>query len=159
MRRLLTGLVAVTALASLSASARPELADGRAGGQERGQIFRAGVDVVSLNVTVVDTENHYVTDLGEGDFSVFEDGTKQELTFFNRTSLPIALSILMDTSASMENRLQIAQDAAIGFTKKLRAQDLAQIVDFPTTLSSSSARFAPQWRADRRRCTTPFTFR
>lgn len=94
------------------------------------QVFRSAVDVVSLNVTVVDAQNHYVTDLGEGDFMVFEDGTKQDLIFFNRVSLPIALSILMDTSASMENRLQIAQEAAIGFAKKLRPQDLAQVVDF-----------------------------
>ena len=38
------------------------------------QMFRATVDVVSLNVTVVDGQNHYVTDLDEQDFSVFEDG-------------------------------------------------------------------------------------
>ena len=61
---------------------------------------------------------------------MFEDGARQELTFFNRTSLPIALSLLIDTSASMENRLQIAQDAAIGFARKLRPQDFAQVVDF-----------------------------
>ena len=64
MRRLLTGLVAVTAIASLSAS-------GREDGQDRSTIFRAGIDVFSLNVTVVDTDTHYVTDIGESDFSVF----------------------------------------------------------------------------------------
>ena len=97
---------------------------------EKPQVFRAGVDLVSLNVTVVDNQNRYVTDLREEDFSVFEDGTRQELTFFNRTSLPIALSILIDTSASMESRLATAQEAAIGFARKLRTQDLAQVVDF-----------------------------
>jgi Ca-activated chloride channel family protein len=66
----------------------------------------------------------------EKEFSVFEDGTRQELTFFNRSSLPIALSLLVDTSASMENRLPIAQEAAIGFARKLRTQDFAQVVDF-----------------------------
>ena len=30
----------------------------------------------------------YVTDLATGDFSVFEDGVKQDLTLFNRTNLP-----------------------------------------------------------------------
>jgi Ca-activated chloride channel family protein len=99
-------------------------------GRQEPQIFRSNVDVVSLNVTVVDTENHYVTDLAESDFSVFEDGAKQDLIYFNRSSLPIALSLLIDTSASMENRLQIAQEAAIGFAKKLRPQDFAQVVDF-----------------------------
>ena len=96
------------------------------------QIFRATVDMVSLNVTVVDSENRYVTDLDKGDFGVFEDGAKQEITYFNKTSLPIALSLLIDTSASMEQRMFTAQDAAIGFAKRLRPQDLAQVVDFDT---------------------------
>jgi Ca-activated chloride channel family protein len=97
---------------------------------EKSQVFRAGVDVVSLNVSVVDPQNRYVTDLSEEDFSVFEDGTKQELLFFNRSALPIALSLLVDTSASMEQRMGIAQEAAIGFARTIRPQDLAQVVDF-----------------------------
>jgi Ca-activated chloride channel family protein len=98
--------------------------------QEKPQVFRAGVELVSLNVTVVDSQGRYVTDLDQGDFSVFEDGSKQDLSFFNHTNLPIALSLLIDSSASMEQRMEHAQEAAIGFAKKIRAQDLAQVVDF-----------------------------
>lgn len=91
--------------------------------------FRVGVDVVSLNVTV--TEGlRYVTDLRPEDFQVFEDGVKQDLVFFNQANLPIALALLMDTSASMEARLPTAQEAAVGFARRLRGQDLAEIVDF-----------------------------
>jgi Ca-activated chloride channel homolog len=119
--RILPLAIVVTALVSAHAQtpARPQQ-----------QIFRAAIDVVSLNVTVMDPQNRYLTDLSEGDFAVYEDGTKQDLLFFNRSSLPIALSLLIDTSASMENRLQIAQEAAIGFARKLRPQDFAQVVDF-----------------------------
>ena len=91
--------------------------------------FRAGVDVVSLNVTVMEGQK-YVTDLNQEDFSVYEDGVKQEITFFNKTNLPIALALLLDTSASMESKLQTAQEAAIGFAKRLRPQDLAEVIDF-----------------------------
>jgi Ca-activated chloride channel homolog len=97
---------------------------------QQSQVFRAGVDLVSLNVTVVDGQNHYVTDLTQEDFSVFEDGAKQELTFFNHGVQPIALSLLIDTSASMEQRMTVAQEAAIGFAKKIRSADLAQVLDF-----------------------------
>jgi Ca-activated chloride channel family protein len=97
---------------------------------EQQKLFRATIDVVSLNVTVVDPQNRYITDLSEQDFSVFEDGKLQELTYFNRTTLPIALSLLIDTSASMESRMQFAQEAAVGFARKLRPQDVAQVVDF-----------------------------
>src|SRR4051794_7986116 len=69
---------------------------------DKPQVFRAGVEIVSLNVTVTDPQGHYITDLGQDDFSVFEDGAKQDLTYFNRTNLPIALSLLIDSSASME---------------------------------------------------------
>jgi Ca-activated chloride channel family protein len=98
--------------------------------QEKGQVFRAGVEMVSLNVTVVDSQGRYVTDLAQEDFSVFEDGAKQDLTYFNRSNLPIALSLLIDSSASMEQRMNNAQEAAIGFANRIRQQDLAQIVDF-----------------------------
>jgi Ca-activated chloride channel family protein len=92
--------------------------------------FRAGVDLVSLNVTVIDGTQKYVTDLAPEDFNVFEDGVKQEVTFFNKTNLPIALALLLDTSASMDTKLPTAQEAAIGFAKKLRPQDLAEVIDF-----------------------------
>jgi Ca-activated chloride channel family protein len=92
--------------------------------------FRAGVDLVSLNVAVTDATAHYVTTLEQEDFSVFEDGMKQEVTFFSRTNLPIALALMMDTSASMDTKLPIAQEAATGFVRRLRSQDLAEIIDF-----------------------------
>jgi Ca-activated chloride channel family protein len=92
--------------------------------------FRAGVDLVSLNVTVTDQSGRYITDLDSPDFQVFEDGAQQQVTFFNRANLPIALSILLDTSASMESKLETAQEAATGFVRRLRPQDLAQVIDF-----------------------------
>ncbi len=95
-----------------------------------GQPFRAGVELVSLNVTVTDGSAHYVTDLQQDEFNVFEDGVKQDVTFFTRTNLPIALALLLDTSASMETKLQTAQEAASGFARRLRPQDLAEVIDF-----------------------------
>ena len=56
----------------------------------------------------IDGANHYVTDLEQADFSVFEDGVKQDITFFKRRQQPIALSLLLDSSASMEDKLPIA---------------------------------------------------
>ena len=92
--------------------------------------FRAGVDVVSLNVIVTEGNGRYVTDLSSEEFNVFEDGVKQDVTFFNKTNLPIALALLLDTSASMDTKLATAQEAAVGFSRKLRPQDLAEIIDF-----------------------------
>jgi Ca-activated chloride channel homolog len=92
--------------------------------------FRAGIDIVSLNVTVTDASNHYVTDLAENEFSVFEDGVKQNVTFFSRRQQPIALSLLLDSSASMEQHIGTLQTAATNFIKKLKPNDIAQVIDF-----------------------------
>ena len=92
--------------------------------------FRAGVDVVSLNITAVDGANRYVTDLDQTEIAVFEDGVKQDVTFFNRRPRPIALSLLLDSSASMERNMPMLHAAATNFVRRLKPSDLAQVVDF-----------------------------
>jgi Ca-activated chloride channel family protein len=93
------------------------------------QRIRSGIDLVSLNVTVMDGTK-YVTDLEEDAFEVFEDGVKQDLSFFSRVQQPIALAVLLDTSNSMEERLPTAQEAAVGFAKRLRPVDAMEVVAF-----------------------------
>ena len=92
--------------------------------------FEAGIEVINLNVSVTDPRNRYVTDLGERDFAVFEDGIRQELSLFTHENLPISLVLMIDTSASMDEKLKVAQAAAIRFTKTLRPQDLAEVIQF-----------------------------
>ena len=84
---------------------------------------------MSLNVTVMEG-TRYVTDLAEEDFEVYEDGAKQAITFFSRVQQPIALAILLDTSASMDERLATAQEAAIGFARRMRRDDVIEVIDF-----------------------------
>ena len=96
--------------------------------------FRTTVDIVSLNVTVMDGQNRYVTDLEQNEFSVFEDGVKQDLTFFTRRQQAIALSLLLDSSASMEDKLQTLQTAAANFIKRLKPNDLGQVIDFDSSV-------------------------
>ena len=100
------------------------------GAQQQGGRIRSGVELVSLNVTVTDGGNKYVSDLNEEDFEVYEDGAKQKLTFFSKTQQPISLALLLDTSASMDERMGIAQEAAIGFAKQLHKEDQAEVIDF-----------------------------
>jgi Ca-activated chloride channel family protein len=93
--------------------------------------FRSGIDVVSLNVTVTDgASKGFIKDLDRADFSVYEDGVKQDINFFTKTQLPIALSLLIDTSASMEDKMKLTQEAAIGFVERMRPEDLGQVIDF-----------------------------
>ena len=93
------------------------------------QIFRVGTDVVSLNITVTEGET-LVPGLEQARFSVYEDGVQQQIAYFSRTPQPIALSLLIDTSTSMEHKLVVAQEAAIGFARRLNPTDAAQVIDF-----------------------------
>jgi VWFA-related protein len=102
----------------------------RAQARPQAPIFGTGIEIINLNLSVTDAGNNFVTDLGERDFAVFEDGIRQELSLFTHENLPISLVLMIDTSASMEEKLATAQAAAIRFTKTLRTQDAAQVVQF-----------------------------
>jgi len=98
--------------------------------QQRPPTFEVGIEVINLNLSVTDGRSRYVTDLEERDFAVFEDGILQQLSLFTHENLPISLSLLIDTSASMLEKLPVAQAAATRFTRTLRPQDLAQVMQF-----------------------------
>jgi Ca-activated chloride channel family protein len=133
-RPLLAGIAMLFATSTLTIVASRQAAQPPAG-LVQGQAFRGGVEVVSLNVTVTDTTNRYITDLAPEGFSVFEDGVKQDVSFFNRSNLPIAVSLLVDTSASMEDKMNTVHVAASGFAQRLRPQDLGQLIDFNTRVT------------------------
>jgi Ca-activated chloride channel family protein len=96
------------------------------------QVFHGGTDVVLLSVTVTDGAGRHVPGLTKDDFHVFEDGVLQDITHFLDQPVPISLSLLLDTSASMDqdNKLIMARQAASGFIDHMGADDVAQVVDF-----------------------------
>jgi Ca-activated chloride channel family protein len=91
--------------------------------------FRSNIDIVALNVVVTDSDQKYVSGLRPSDFAVFEDGIQQDVSFFGESDVPLDLAILLDTSASMTGKMQLVQQAAIGFLKTLRTGDRAIVVD------------------------------
>jgi VWFA-related protein len=92
--------------------------------------FRVTVDLISLNVTVTDARNRFVTELLQKDFSVYEDGVSQEISVFSREDLPIRMMLLIDTSASMDEKMSFAQEAAVNFVKTMKPDDLTEVVEF-----------------------------
>jgi Ca-activated chloride channel homolog len=92
--------------------------------------FPAGVEVVSVNVSVVNSRDRFVTNLLQDDFVVLEDGVKQQLMMFKQEELPVSLVILLDMSSSMTANVRVVRHAASRLIGKLRPQDEAQIVEF-----------------------------
>jgi Ca-activated chloride channel family protein len=90
------------------------------------------VDLVELYTTVLDRDGHPVTHLAAEDFTVLEDGKKQDVLRFDRVSdLPIHAAVALDVSASMETSLGKAQEAALRFLQRtIRAKDRAAVIPF-----------------------------
>ena len=132
---------AAVAFALLAAGAGPYL---RAGGgpqapaQPPGQAattFRSGVDLVALNVTVTDAANRYLTDLSADEFLVYEDSVKQSVAYFSRTNLSLSVALLLDSSASMDDKMRTTQEAASGFVQAMRPEDQAEVIDFDSRVT------------------------
>lgn len=107
-------------------------------------IFRSGIDLVALNVTVTDPQDRFILGLGANDFQVYEDGVQQELVFFAAGRIPLDVAVLLDTSASMEPRLAMLQEAAADLAGSLGPQDRALIVSF-----DDATRVAQPFTSDR----------
>jgi Ca-activated chloride channel family protein len=98
-------------------------------------VFRAGLDLVNVTVTVRDGRGGLVSDLTAEDFVVREDGRPQRLEVFAPAAVPGAreelalnLGMLFDTSESMRKDLRLSQESAIRFLDAIpRARDLLLI--------------------------------
>jgi Ca-activated chloride channel homolog len=98
-------------------------------------VFRAGLDMVNVTVTVRDRHGALVGDLTAPDFVVREDGRVQQVQLFapaaqpgHHDQLALNLGMLFDTSESMRQDLRLSQESAIRFLDAIpRARDLVLI--------------------------------
>ena len=74
--------------------------------------FRSGVELVTIPLTVIDSEGRRVTGLTQADFKLEEDGVEQEISIFSAERQPVAISLLVDYSGSMSgDRIDAALSA------------------------------------------------
>jgi Ca-activated chloride channel family protein len=124
-RRLFLGSLLGAAALPLRGQAPP-----RPRATPRPPVFEVEIDVINLTVSVTDAAGRYTTGLGRDDFAVYEDGVRQELSLFTADRLPISLCVMIDCSASMDQKLRAAQQAAKRFIGTLQPGDTAQVVQF-----------------------------
>ena len=99
-------------------------------------VFRGGVDLVNIGVTVIDRKGHLVTGLTAEDFELTEDGRKQTVRYFapgegRAEGAPeMHLGLLLDVSESMGEDVKFTRTAAIKFLNTLTTAVDVTIVDF-----------------------------
>ena len=87
-------------------------------------LFRSGIEITGITVTVRDSQGRLVTGLGPEAFEVYEDGYPQKVTQFTRERVPVSLGVLLDTSDSMfGQRIQEARAAVEHFLFDLLHDD------------------------------------
>lgn len=91
-------------------------------------VFRNGVELVPLTVTVTEASGKHVAGLAAGDFSVFEEGVQQPLTFFVAERVPVDVALVIDISGSMTKHLPLIKRAATGLVTSLHEGDRASLV-------------------------------
>ncbi len=92
--------------------------------------FRSTIDLVMLNVTVTGPGGRYVSDLSADDFQVLEDGRPQNVAYFSPANVPLSVSLVLDTSSSMDEEMPLSKQAAMDFIARLRPGDVAEVVSF-----------------------------
>jgi Ca-activated chloride channel family protein len=115
-------------------SAAPPVSD--SSGEEITTI-RKRVNEVNVVFTVTDKRGHFVKDLTQNDFRVFDDNKPaQSISSFNReTNLPLRVGLLIDASNSVRDRFKFEQEAAIEFLNQIvrPKDDKAFVIGFDTT--------------------------
>ena len=86
--------------------------------------------IVRVNVGVVDDRGRPITSLQRGDFTVFEDGVKQDISNFRTTTAPFSVVILLDMSGSTKGFRQNIQLSATRFLDALNPDDRVAVGEF-----------------------------
>lgn len=85
----------------------------------------------SVTVTVTAPQGGYVPGLQREDFTVYENGTPQEITYFNTgENEPVSLGLIVDSSGSMRNKIDSARQALRRFINSIRRQDEVFLEEF-----------------------------
>ena len=101
----------------------------------QGKVFKSGVDMVPLTVTVTDARGNYVTGLTGDDFAVFEDGEQQSIAFFAGEQLPLDVALVLDTSSSMAAFMPLVRQSATGLIRNLRSGDRSAVTAVHTSVA------------------------
>ena len=93
-------------------------------------VFHAESRLVVLHTTVVDRSGKLLTDLPQKAFKVYENNVEQEVRLFRHEDIPISLGLVIDNSASMREKRQKVEAAALQLVKASNPQDEVFIINF-----------------------------
>ncbi|MFQ5742579.1 MAG: VWA domain-containing protein [Acidobacteriota bacterium] len=116
------------------ATGQPRQQQARHGGQQardRMPVYRAGVELVVLNVTVIDDDGEPVADLERDDFRLYEDDVEQLIALFATSAdTPLDVALLLDVSGSIAQSAPTIREDAKAFLSALGPGDCVYLLPF-----------------------------
>lgn len=98
--------------------------------EQQDDLIKLGTTLVEVPVVVSDFGGRYIADLGESEFTVYEDGIKQQISYFGSIEEPFTVALLLDSSGSTQAQLTVIKQAAQAFVDNMRPQDRVLIIVF-----------------------------
>jgi Ca-activated chloride channel family protein len=92
--------------------------------------LKANVDLVLVEATVRDQEGGIINNLRRENFCVFENGVEQQIGYFSRDELPLAVALVLDCSGSMGPVLRQLHRVAFDTLSSLKPDDQVALFDF-----------------------------
>ena len=111
--------------------------------------FRTESDLVVLNVSVFDKDGNIIKGLPKSDFTVQENGEPQEIKVFRQEDVPISLGLVIDDSASMKEKRDRVNSAALAMVRASNPQDEVFVLNF-----NEDAQLAQDFTSDVKRLET-----
>ena len=99
--------------------------------------FRATAHTVAVYPLVSGADGRIVTDVAQTEFSVLDNGQPADVSVFSTDSQPVTAVLMLDMSASMEDRLVRVRDAAAGFVDAIGPADRLRIGSFGSEVAVS----------------------
>ena len=88
------------------------------------------VELVELPVSVIDKDGRPVDGLQGDDFQVFEDKVQQQISLFKHEDIPLSVGLVIDNSASMRNKRERVNGAALTYARESNPDDQTFIISF-----------------------------
>ncbi len=102
--------------------------------ENSGDVIVVDTQLVTIPVRVIDRTNRFIGGLKQSDFSVFEDGVRQEIAYFSNESQSFTVALVLDMSYSTRFKISEIQSAAIAFIDQLRPEDKVIVISFDETV-------------------------
>ncbi|HLG16871.1 MAG TPA: VWA domain-containing protein [Blastocatellia bacterium] len=98
--------------------------------QQDTEAIKLDTTLVTVPVIASDRNGLYIPDMKRNEFTVHEDGVRQEIVFFATIDDPFQVVLMLDTSASTKEKLAEIQRAAGAFLDELHAADRVMVISF-----------------------------